>query len=429
MKPHLIIKCHQPISKRIPYWEDILLDKHNVAIASTIALDQLLMDKYKLPYWLTYNYQANNKTWNSEELKSGLNRVYRLILQQNTSFPKKLIQEIKLLPEIERVEVGGIASTTLPEKHYTSAQSLFPKYRVDNTYLREAHQFTKGDPRIKIAILDTGFETKHPEIAHSMLPGKDFVNIINGANQFVGDFLNADDIPEDAVGHGTHVAGIISAKGMNMPIGVAPECKIIPIKVLGALKKGASVVGAGLIDNINNGIKWAVDEGADVINMSLGIKKSGDAIPHEDVIRYALAKGVTIVAATGNDGTEDEYFPGALSGVVAVGASDNNGLVAPFSTYGKHVSLIAPGMNIFSSFLHNGYALSSGTSQASPFVAGAIALLKSFALSKGRTLNDQQIKYLIKHTSDKISNQFKDIRAGFGRINLWDALKLYQHKM
>ncbi|MEL6866776.1 MAG: S8 family serine peptidase, partial [Bacteroidota bacterium] len=277
-------------------------------------------------------------------------------------------------------------------------------------------------------ILDTGFELDHPEIQHALLPGKDFVDIIDGAQKFIGDFLGPDNQPEDEVGHGTHVAGIIAAKGYRMPIGLVPNCKILPIKVLGALRQGEKVVGAGLVDNINNGIKWAVDQGAEVINMSLGIKHLGGGLPHEEVINYALRKGVTVVAASGNDGQRDKYYPGALPGVIAVGAADDQGAVAAFSTFGGHVSLIAPGVNIYSSFLNKSYVASSGTSQAAPFVAGAIALLKSYALSKERPLGDRQIKYLLKHTSDKVSQQFKDIRAGFGRLNLLDALRLYQYK-
>jgi len=332
------------------------------------------------------------------------------------------------IPLVESVKLGGIGKVRLPNQAISEATSLSKKYRENGIYLKEAHLFTRGMENIKIAVLDTGFDLTHPEIEHAFLQGKDFVNIIDGAKQFIGDYLGMDDEPEDEVGHGTHVTGIISAKGNRMPIGVAPNCKIIPIKVLGALKRGNSIVGAGLIDNINNGIKWGVDQGADIINMSLGIKHTGGGLPHQEVIDYAVRKGVTIVAASGNDGLKDRYYPGALPGVIAVGASDDRGNLAGFSTFGGHVSLIAPGVHVYSSFLNNGYAISSGTSQAAPMVAGGIALLKSYALEKGKPLKDNQIKYLLKHTSDKVSNQFKDFKAGFGRLNLLDALKLLQFK-
>jgi subtilisin family serine protease len=257
----------------------------------------------------------------------------------------------------------------------------------------------------------------------------DFVDIIDGAEKFIGDYLGYDSDPKDDVGHGTHVCGILAAKGLKMEKGVVPSCKIIPVRVLGALKKGDAIVGAGLIDNINTGIKWAVDQGVDVINMSLGIKHEGGGLPHEQVIKYAQRKGVTIVAASGNDGSQDLYYPGALPGVIAVGSVDNNGQMATFSTYGAHVSFVAPGTGIVSSFPENKYSMSSGTSQASPYVAGAIALLKSFASKFGQKLKDNQVKYILKHTSDRMSGQFKDIKSGYGRINLLDALKLLKYKL
>ncbi len=428
MKPHLIIKVKQPFETPTVFWEKAIGSKNMVPERFLPSIDQILKKKYGLRFWLTKNYKPKNEEWSKDEIEAGFNRIYRLILQKNTRIPPSIIQEVQLLPQVEYVRVGGIATTGLPHSNLVRGASLSQRYRNNGIYLEAAHAFSKGSPLIKVAILDTGFDVDHPEIQHAMLPGKDFVNIIDGASQFIGDFLDYDDSPEDEVGHGTHVAGIIAAQGRKMPIGVVPQCKIIPVKVLGALKRGDGAVGAGLIDNINNGIKWAVDQGAEVINMSLGIKHTGGGLPHEEVIKYALKKGVTVVAASGNDGRQDKYYPGALPGVIAVGAADDHGKVARFSTFGGHVSLIAPGVNIYSSFLKGGYAMSSGTSQAAPFVSGAIALIKSFAHSKGQKLRDKQIKYLLKHTSDKVSGRFKDLRAGFGRINLLDALKLYQYK-
>ena len=162
-----------------------------------------------------------------------------------------------------------------------------------------------------------------------------------------------------------------------MPMGLSPRSKIIPVRVLGAMRKGDSVVGAGIVDNINAGLKFAIDAKADIINMSLGIKHSGGGLPHKEVIDYAKDEGVTIVAAAGNDGRHQMYYPGANPYVIAVGALDTNGEIAPYSTYGAHISFVAPGTNIYSTYLENKYAYSSGTSQAAPFVTALIALMKS----------------------------------------------------
>jgi subtilisin family serine protease len=255
------------------------------------------------------------------------------------------------------------------------------------------------------------------------------VDIIDGHADFVGDFLGLDESPEDEVGHGTHVAGIIAGAGIAMPEGIAPKCRLLPVRVLGAMKQGARRVGAGLVDNINAGVKWAVDHGADVINMSLGVRHSGGGLPHEEVVDYAKRKGVTIVAASGNDGQEALYYPGAFPSVIAVGASDDHGDVAAFSTYGRQVSFVAPGTDVYSSYLENDYAFSSGTSHAAPFVTGGIALLKSYARSKGRRLSDAQVKSVLKHTADKAGRGFKDRRAGFGRLNLADSMRLLAHRL
>jgi subtilisin family serine protease len=212
-----------------------------------------------------------------------------------------------------------------------------------------------------------------------------------------------------------------------MDEGVCPQCSIMPVRVLATMKSGNKIVGAGIIDNINTGIKWAVDNGADIINMSLGIKHSGGGLPHEDVIKYAISKNVTIVAASGNDGSPEKYYPGALPGVIAVGAVDNSGNVTDFSSYGAEITVVAPGLNIYSSFSNNSYSYASGTSQASPFVCGSIGLMKSYAKQKGKNLSNDTIKYILKHTSDKIDNRLRNEKAGFGLINLADAFRLLNY--
>ena len=429
MKSHIIIKLHQPISASFPYWERLLHDKRAIPKSLHPAVDRVLSRYRNEPFWVTHNYRPHGAQWDNRELASGFHRIYRLILRGDQQIAPGLLSDLAQLPQVEQVRAGEVAQANIPATQFAEAASLSSRYRKNTMGLQEAHRYSKGHPSIRIAVLDTGFEMDHPEISDALLPGKDFVDIIDGAKQFIGDFLGIDDLPEDEVGHGTHVTGILVGRGRQMPIGVVPNCKVIPIKVLGAMQRNGKVVGAGLVDNIDNGIKWAVDQGAHIINMSLGLRNSGGGLPHEEVIRYALSKGVSVVAASGNDGQMDRYYPGALPGVIAVGASDEQGFVAPFSTFGAHVSVTAPGVNIYSSFLNKGYTASSGTSQAAPFVAGAIALLKSVAHRLDHHLLDHQVKNLLKQTSDKVSARYKDMRAGFGNINLPDAIKLLQYSL
>jgi subtilisin family serine protease len=428
MKNHLIIWIDSEKSiLEIPFWGD-LIEKKNLPADKFYPEVSSLFNKHNIQVLYSKEYKPKLKSWSPDEVKSGLNRVFRIILQEDKEFPNELINEISLVPFVKKVRTGdiGVADIPTPVSQSLALPGFDPSSLI---LLKEAQTFTTGSKSIKIAVLDTGVDRDHPEISHALLPGMDFVDIIDGAEKFIGDYLGYDSDPKDDVGHGTHVCGILAAKGLKMEKGVVPSCKIIPVRVLGALKKGDAIVGAGLIDNINTGIKWAVDQGVDVINMSLGIKHEGGGLPHEQVIKYAQRKGVTIVAASGNDGSQDLYYPGALPGVIAVGAVDNNGQMATFSTYGAHVSFVAPGTGIVSSFPENKYSMSSGTSQASPYVAGAIALLKSFASKFGQKLKDNQVKYILKHTSDRMSGQFKDIKSGYGRINLLDAIKLLKYKL
>ncbi|OKH45558.1 peptidase S8 [Calothrix sp. HK-06] len=429
MKSHirLILKEHAYFANA-PHWQQLLQNKAQAVTNLHPEIDTFFT-KYRLPVWVTQEYKPSGKDWNQEEIASGLNRVYRIILQQDVTVPDSLIQEMRKCKIVESVQLGAVGEAHLPTMQ-SAAMSMTTDMRSRQAiYLPEAHQFTQGTPEITVAVLDTGVSLHHPEFAHALLPGHDFVDIIDGAGKFLGDYLGADEIPEDEVGHGTHVAGIIAAQGESMPKGVVPNCKILPVRVLGAMQRGNKRVGAGLVDNINAGIKWAIDKGADVINMSLGIQHAGGGLPHQEVVDYAQRKGVSIIAASGNDGTEQLYYPGSLPYVIAVGATDEMGNIAPFSTYGK-LDFVAPGTNIYSTYLNKEYAFSTGTSHASPFVAGAVALLKSYALKKkGIRLQDRQVKHLIQHTADKIDSRFKHRKAGFGRLNLIDALKLLDYKL
>lgn len=430
MKQHLIVKMVSGIAlPNAPHWQEIIASKAVAQEAFIPSVDALLQQR-KLPVWVTREYHPANNKWTQEEYAHGLQRIFRLILQEDKHLPDDLIQSITLLPEVEYARAGGVAITPLPTP---SAQSMSVSTDANSReaiFLPEAHRWSRGDARITIAVLDSGVCLTHPELRESLLPGYDFVDILTDAEAFFGDAVGADPDPDDEVGHGTHVAGIIAAKGKNMPEGVAPLCRILPVRVLGALRQGDRRVGAGLLDNINTALKWAVDQGADIINMSFGIKHEGGGLPHREVVEYALAKGVTLIAATGNDGQDALYYPGALPGVIAVGAVNLDGDKAFFSTYGVQVTFVAPGSEIYSAYREDGYAYASGTSQAAPFVSGAAALLKSYALERaGRRLSDRQIKHLLKYTADRIDSQFRTRQTGYGQINIADALRLLDYRL
>jgi len=217
----------------------------------------------------------------------------------------------------------------------------------------EMHKLTKG-AGIKVAVLDTG-GSDHQELIDNIIANYD----CTGHND-----------PFDRQGHGTHVAGIISAKDNDFGVlGVAPECKIYCMKVL-------DNSGRGGYNTIEAGIRKAMEEGVDIINMSLGSTSKPPESFH-NVIKEAYQKGIFIIAAAGNDSGEVNW-PARYDEVVAIGAIDEKGQLTNFSSRGNEISVIAPGDNIYSTWLNNSYASLKGTSQASPFVAGICALILSY---------------------------------------------------
>jgi len=429
MKPHITLMLRSALRHvTLPYWVTVITQPQLRSERFLPAVDALFA-RHRLAFSATQEYAPAGPVWSPQEVASGLDRVYRLILQSDSKIPPELIESIRALPAVEQVRAGAIGDMDWQPQRAQSFGMRTNRAARDAIYLDEAHAFSEGDSAITVAILDTGVDLTHPEYRDVLLPGYDFVDILDGAQEFIGDYLGADAIPEDEVGHGTHVAGVIAAQGKNMPRGVVPRCRILPVRVLAAMSKDGRRVGAGLVENINNGVKWAIDHGAHVINMSLGVRNTGGGLPHKEVIDYAQRHGVTVVAASGNDGRQELYYPGAFPSVIAVGAADDNGNVAEFSTFGDHVSFIAPGVDVYSSSLQDGYAFSTGTSHAAPFVTGAIALMKSYARAQGRELGDQQVKHVLKHTSDKVDRDFKNPKAGYGRLNLADGMRYLDYKL
>lgn len=217
---------------------------------------------------------------------------------------------------------------------------------------------------IRVAVLDTGVTSSHDDISSQVVARVNYSDAATG---------------EDNYGHGTHVAGIIAAIKDTVGVsGVCPDCDILDGKVL-------NDNGSGSTSSIAKGIGWAVNNQAKVINMSLGQRVSSRTL--ELAVNDAWKAGVVIVAAAGNAGTQAKIYPGAYPNVIAVAATDNRNVKASFSTYGKWVDIAAPGVSVYSTFPKHpfalgggraqGYDIASGTSMASPIVAGVAALVWS----------------------------------------------------
>jgi thermitase len=431
VKHHLVVKLRRAVPEppRIPDWVTFITDKSTVVTTVDPDVDAAFAG---LTFWVTHEYTPAHgrqpdlaTTWSALEVQHGLDRTYRLILQnQEQPLPDPVIARLAALPEVESVRQLEVGSAEIPDRSAVAGTQSVAPARRDAIGADFAHALTHGRPDVLVAVLDTGVNLDHPELRGKIAGRADFVDLQGlDTSSFVGDFLGADDDPEDELGHGTHVAGIIAAEGVEMDPGIAPGCRLLAVRVLATLRDQGRLQGAGIVDNINSGIKWAVDHHADVINMSLGIRHSGGGLPHEDVIRYALDHGVTVVAASGNDGSDTKYYPGALPGVIAVGAVDDDGRVAPFTSYGAPITVVAPGVNIVSSFAHGRYAVASGTSQAAPCVAASVALLVSLARDNDRRLGVEQLTEVLRRTADRPDRLPRTTRSGYGLINLCDAVK------
>ena len=259
-------------------------------------------------------------------------------------------------PRVERVELNRIrhALATPNDPRFAGQQQYLLPLR-----LPAAWDVARGSTAVKIAIADTGVDLDHPDLAPRILPGHDFVN--------------GDADAQDDEGHGTMVAGIAAAatdNGIGIA-GVSWNASIIPVKVLDG-------TGAGWDFDIANGITWAADNGAHVINLSLG--GPGSSVTLYDAVEYARRKGAVVVAAAGNDAAPIATSPGGYADV-AVAATDGAGDAAWFSNSGYWIDVTAPGIDITSTALAPGpvdaYARGSGTSFASPIVAGVAALVWS----------------------------------------------------
>jgi thermitase len=256
---------------------------------------------------------------------------------------------------------------------------------------------TRGDENVVIAVIDTGIELDHPDLSG---------RITNGYN-----VLNDNDDPSDNNGHGTHVAGIIASRTNNGEgvAGITWYNRIMPVKVMGTEGYGTSY-------DVAQGIRWATDHGADVINMSLGNYQDSSVL--QEAIQYAYGQDVVLIGASGNDNSDQPSFPAAYPEVMAISAVDDNGNRAQFSNFGDYVDVAAPGVNIASTYLNKQYGVLSGTSMAAPHVTALAALIRSL----NPELTNQQVTDIITNSADDLGEPGKDNYYGAGLINIENAL-------
>lgn len=276
---------------------------------------------------------------------------------------------------MEQLAIDGRVITAEPNTWFEPAEARQQSFAFDDgsgspstfagqpitqlLQLDRAHNVATGKG-VKVAIIDTGVDMKHPMLRRNIIGGWDFIG--NDADPTdVRDFVDndRDGRVDESWGHGTHVAGLIHL--------VAPDAQLLVIRVLDA-------EGRGDVVNVAAGVRYAMEQGAKVINLSLGLTVRSDAL--QNVLEDAENSGVIVVATAGNWGTDANVdFPGKSTHTMCIAATDSQGNGAAFSSYGSEVELSAPGVAVRSTYPGGTYRMWSGTSMAAPLAAGAAALL------------------------------------------------------
>jgi subtilisin family serine protease len=368
------------------------------------------------------------------EERLGMSRTYRVRLADPAA-TDAVVDRLRSIPAVESAAVQSLAVTPFAADALAPAPPPVRRGDVDAHDLVAASTalaIEPGDERVTVACVDTGVSLGHAELQRKLLAGYDTVDLglgrVGGRLRLVGDSRGHDFSPLDAVGHGTHVAAIIGAQGWRMPKGIAGRALVLPIRVLAAARPSGTKlpVGVGALPDIDAGMKVAVDLGADVINMSFGTRADNlDAqapTPHAAVIAYATRHGCVLIAASGNSGRRERFFPAALPEVIAVGSVDQDGRRSSFSTWGDHVAIAAPGEQVRSAD-RRGYRAASGTSFAAPFVAGAAGLLLALARRQGRRLTPADVREALLRGATPLGSS-PNPETGHGRLNAAASLRL-----
>ncbi|MGE7675511.1 S8 family peptidase [Lysinibacillus sp. NPDC094403] len=298
----------------------------------------------------------------------------------------------------------GVKNVSPSYVYYSFGTEVDPKkqdmYHLNLLQIDKALELA-GNNDVKVAVIDGGVDFKHPDLKSQVLPP---FNAAAPANN---------PYPND---HGTHVAGIVGAAKDNGigGHGINPNAKILPIDVFNG-KEGTTDYF------IAQGILYAIEQEADVINMSLG--GYGESPLVKEAVQKAIDKGITVVAAAGNESTDEYFFPASYEGVISVGSTNERNKLSSYSNYGPSVDLVAPGEDIYST-VHDekkgsSFAKISGTSMASPVVAGVASLLKS----KYPDLKPYEIEAILEMTAKDLGDKGYDLTYGHGLIDPVKALQ------
>ncbi|KMK76635.1 peptidase S8 [Alkalihalobacillus pseudalcaliphilus] len=354
-----------------------------VVLLFSLTSMTVLADEEKKTYLIGFHNQLDVNEFIEEDV-TNTNGV-----QLYTSEDKSAQVQLEVLHEFEQIPVVAVELSPADIKaleaesgiayieedfDVTIANQTVP-WGIAQVQAPQAHELGHSGSGTKVAVLDTGI-AEHADL------------FIHGGASFVAGEPDYHDLN----GHGTHVAGTIAAlnDGAGV-IGVAPDAELYAVKVLGAS-------GSGSVSSIAQGLEWAGDNGMDVANLSLGSPVGSDTL--EQAVNYATDSGVLVVAASGNSGSGTVSYPARYDNAFAVGATDQVNNRASFSQYGTGLDIVAPGVEVESTYLNGEYASLSGTSMATPHVAGVAALIKA----KNPMLSNEEIRQQLVQTATPLGS-------------------------
>lgn len=348
--------------------------------------------------------------------KKDLELLYKVEFQEDKNI-KELIKDYKKDPNVEYAQPNyRYKSEVIPND--PSYGSLWGMPKIDAP---TAWDTTTGSSSVVVAVVDTGVDYNHEDLSANMWVNPDEIaanGLDDDGNGKIDDvkgwdFVSNDNDPMDDHNHGTHVSGTIAGVGNNGTgvVGVTWSSKIMPLKFLGA-------DGYGYTSDGISAINYAVSEGADVINNSWGGSSSGDPAV-EEAINSAHDANIVVVSAAGNANQDAiGHSPAYINSTITVASSTSADAKSSFSNYGGKIDVAAPGSAIYSTTPSNTYSTFNGTSMATPHVAGLAALL----LAADPTLNNEQIRQIIRKRSDDLGDAGFDTSFGYGRIDANQAI-------
>jgi len=329
----------------------------------------------------------NRRIW-VRDLGGEVHYSFRFLPLVSAGLPEHLIAKLKDRPEIAYIENDIMM-------HAIGQEIAWGVQRIGADHVWS----TNTGKGVNVAILDTGVDYDHPDLAGNIAGG------INYAGSWWKDGSTNKLYWDDKYGHGSYCAGIVAALNNNIGVvGVAPGARLWVVKVLGD-------DGYGYISDIIQGLEWCVDNAVDIASMSFGAAEYSESLAN--ACNAAYDAGVLLVAAAGNEKGGPVIYPAAYESVIAVSATNTNDVIADFSSIGPEVELAAPGVSIKSTYRSGGYAIGSGTSMACPHVAGAAAL----AWAADPSLTAEQLRIRLRQTAEDLGAAGRDNLYGYGLVN------------